>query len=330
MTRRSFVVGVAGWAGSKPASAAPRSKLGIATTSFMTVARPKDTLEFLEKCHQLGAAGIQAPVSSHEPSYLRRLREKAEAYGMYLEVMAPFPRQETDGFERAVRAAVELGAAAVRIGALAGRRYENFKTLAEWKQFVAESKAGISKAVPIAEKWRMPLAIENHKDWTLDELLAILQQYDSPYFGCLLDTGNNIALLDDPWEVIEKLAPYALSTHIKDMGVAEAGDGFLLSEVVLGEGMLDVRRMISTIERARPKTRLSLEMITRNPLRVPCLTDQYWVTFPDRSGIYLARTLRLVRERKSERLPTLDGLDRATQHKLEEDNVRRCLAAVPA
>ena len=50
--------------------------------------------------------------------------------------------------------------------------------------------------------------------------------------GCV-DTGNNISLLDDPMELIEGLAPYAISTHIKDMGVEPWKDGFLLSELPL-------------------------------------------------------------------------------------------------
>jgi hypothetical protein len=93
----------------------------------------------------------------------------------------------------------------------------------------------------------------------------------------------------------------------------------------MGTGILDMKRVISTIRNARPKTNLVLEMITRNPLAVPCLTDKYFATFPDRKGILLARTLRMVRDKK-QKLPTLDGLDRDAQLKVEEDNVKRCLA----
>jgi len=127
---------------------------------------------------------------------------------------------------------------------------------------------------------------------------------------------------------VEQLAPFALSTHIKDMGVAEAPDGFLLSEVAIGQGMLNMNRIVNVIQKARPKTRLSLEMITRNPLRVPCLTDKYWATFPERNGLHLARTLRMVQEKKS-KLPLIADLNRDAQLKVEEDNVRKSLAWKP-
>jgi hypothetical protein len=90
----------------------------------------------------------------------------------------------------------------------------------------------------------------------------------------------------------------------------------------LGEGMLDMRRIVDTIRRARPETRLTLEMITRDPLKVPCLTDAYWATFPGATELYLARTLRMVRERS---LPVVSGLAHEAQLQVEEDNVKKSL-----
>jgi len=53
----------------------------------------------------------------------------------------------------------------------------------------------------------------------------------------------------------------------------------------LGQGMLPLKRMMDTILAARSNVEFSLDMSTRDPLRIPCLTDKYWVTFPDRNGI---------------------------------------------
>ncbi len=87
-----------------------------------------------------------------------------------------------------------------------------------------------------------------------------------------------------------------------------------------------MKKIISTVRRHQPKTKLTLEMITRNPLRVPCLTDAYWATFPERSGKCLARTLRLVEKQKgSLPLPTMTGLDTVAQTRYEDDNVKQCL-----
>lgn len=328
MTRREWFLGAAAAAAATPAFGVPRTGMGIATTSFMTARRPRDTYEFLEYCHSLGAGGIQAPLASLEPAYLKKLRDRAEEFGMYIEVMAGLPKEnETGKFEQTVAAAKAVGALCIRSAALGGRRYETFAQFSEWQDFVRRSLEAIDRAVPIVTKQQVPLAIENHKDWTAQELAALVKERSSEYLGVCLDTGNNIALLDSPASVIETLAPFAVCTHFKDMAVEPCDDGFLLSEVPLGEGIVDLQKAVTTIHAARPKTRVTLEMITRNPLRVPCLTDKYWATFPDRDGKYLADTLRMVRAaaERLQQLPRVDGESAAGLLQLEEDNVQQCL-----
>lgn len=300
--------------------------MALATTCYMTFRRPRDTYEFLEYSHSLGAGGIQASLSSLDPAYIKKLRKRLDETGMFLEVMIGLPRQETAAaqFESTIVAAKNAGALCVRTACLGGRRYEAFKSLPEWQRFVTGSREGIDRGLQIAEKHRLPFAVENHKDWTVDEMVSLLKDKSSEYLGVCLDTGNNIALLDDPMDVVNKLLPYTISTHIKDMDIESYADGFLLSEVPLGEGYLDIKAIAAAVRKTKAK--FTLEMITRNPLKIPCLTDMYWATFPDRDGIYLARMLRSVRDRKRRQsLPTVDQLPKSSQLQLEEDNVRQCL-----
>ncbi|MBL8179362.1 MAG: sugar phosphate isomerase/epimerase [Bryobacterales bacterium] len=323
LTRRTFLAAI-------PAAAfaqSPSTKMGVATTCYMTVRRPKDTLEFLEHCRALGAGGIQAPLSNTSAEYLKALRSKLEGYGMWIEVMAGLPRPGAEqAFAATLEAAKQVGALCIRSACLGGRRYETFATMEDWQKFVATSHAALARAVPMAEKAGVTFAIENHKDWTVDELLAILKKYSSERFGVCLDTGNNISLLDDAMEVVERLAPYAVSSHIKDMALEEYGDGFLLAEVPLGTGYLDIPKMVKIIAAARPNTKMTLEMITRDALKVPCLTEKYWATFPQREGARLGRMLRTVRGAKNAKpIAKLTTLPAATQRQLEEDNVALCL-----
>jgi sugar phosphate isomerase/epimerase len=300
-----------------------QSKMGIATTSYMTVRKFRDTYEFLEHCHGLGAAGIQAAINGDLP----KIRARAEQLHMFIEAIAPLPKNgDMSAFEHAMENAKAVGALLVRVNA-GGRRYEDFSTLADYQAFANKSKSAIRSAVAICEKNKIPFALENHKDWTLEQIVEIFKGYSSENVGACLDFGNNISLLDDPMDVVEQLAPYAVTTHVKDMGLEFYPDGFLLSEVRLGEGVLDLPRMFTMIRQARPKTHFILEMITRDPLKIPCLTDGYWSTFPDRSGRNLARTLRLVQaeEKRRKSLPRISQLTREEQLRVEEDNVRACL-----
>lgn len=301
--------------------------MGVCQYSFSQSPHTSSAYDFLEYCHSLGAGGVQIGLDSTDPAYLDRLRRRTAELGMYLEAIVSLPQSDDPSdFERHVDAAQQAGAVCLRSACLNGRRYENFTRLDEWQSFVAESDRRIALALPVLEKHRIPLGLENHKDWTADEMVALIQRHNSEFLGVCLDTGNNLSLLDDPMEVIAKLAPFAVSTHFKNVAVAEYPEGFLLSEVPLGEGILDLSQVVETIRKARPNPRLNLEMITRDPLKVPCLTDSYWATFPERNGEYLARTLRLVRSRPPARpLPQISGLDPEARRRLEEDNVKLCL-----
>lgn len=271
----------------------PRSSLGIAATCYLSVWETMDTLEFLERSHTFGAAGIHA-VLNGDP---KRIRDRAEELDMYVEAMVPLPSDvDTGAFEQSLRNAQAAGATALRAACLGSRRYETFQTLDAWQAHVAASRRSIAAALPLLEKYRIPLGLENHKDWTTSELLALLDEYSNEYFGVCLDFGNNIALLDLPMQAIEQLAPYTVTTHLKDIAVASDEQGILLSEVILGQGLIDLPRAIHLIRQARPQTRMNLEMITRQPLKIPMLTDSYWQSFPHKTALDLARILRFVNQ----------------------------------
>lgn len=309
------------------ATAAPSSTMGVVEYSFYRNPHSKSTYQFLEFCHSFGAGGVQVGLDSLDLSYADKVRRRASELNMYLEVIVGLPKPDGSGnFEETVAAAKRAGAVCMRAACLGGRRYEVFSSLDQWKRFVADSHARLRHAIPVLEKHKFPLGIENHKDWTADELVALLKHYDSEYLGACIDTGNNMALLDNPAYLVEALSPYTVTTHFKDMAVEEYAEGFKLSEVPLGEGILDLNVIVQIVRKAKPRTHFNLEMITRDPLKIPCLTDKYWATFPDRNGKYLADTLALVRAHKrSQSLPMVSTLSRAAQLEREEENVAKCL-----
>jgi len=305
----------------------PKTILGVCTTSYLTATRPRDTLAFLEHCHSQGAGGIQAPMTNLDPAYVKSVRAKLDEYGMFYEGMVGIPKSDGDpAHEAAVMAAKSAGATAIRTGCLSGRRYETFNDMASWKTFVANSEKGIERTARVADKHKIAIGVENHKDWTTEELASLMRRYSSEYLGVTLDTGNNFSLLDEPYALVETLAPWTVTTHLKDMAVSEYADGFLLSEVNFGDGLLDMPRILQTVRKARPKTRFILEMITRDPLKIPVWTDKYWATFPERPATALARTIQLVK-RNPPRVPPPTTSDKPVEDvkALEARNVGICL-----
>jgi 3-oxoisoapionate decarboxylase len=315
------------------------SRMGIAATAVAQRMRQQrgaggtgtgsSPLELLEYCRSIGAGGIQTGLSSLNGNDARQLRRKAEEYGMYVEASLGLPRGDSDlpKFQEAVQTARNAGATVIRCAMLSGRRYETLQSAEAFQTFSTQSWNSLTLAEPIIRKNRMKLAIENHKDRRIDEILSLLKRISSEFIGVTVDTGNNIALLEDPIKTVEALAPHACSVHLKDMGVKAYDDGFLLSEVVFGEGFLDLGRIVSILRQAQPSVRFSLEMITRDPLQVPCLTEGYWPTFANLPGRDLASMIRTVRsQQKPDPLPTVDHLSPEERVQVEEDNNRKCLA----
>jgi sugar phosphate isomerase/epimerase len=334
-SRRQFLAaGAAGLlAGSAAGQQQPRGRLGIVIHSYGIRTRVEpavaDPLRFLEFCRERGADGVQLPIGVRNDDYVRDLRRRAEQHQLYLEgsIRTPRDRSDVERFSAEVRTAHAAGATVLRTVLLGGRRYETFTTAEEFRAFRARSLESLHLAEPVLAQQRMTLAVENHKDFRAPELAQLLRQIDSEHVGATVDLGNNLALLEDATETAQALAPWARACHLKDNAVEEAREGFLLSEVPLGEGNIELRRVVDLLRRARPHLCFSLEMITRNPLRIPCLTDRYWATFGDVPGRELARMLAWVRAhgRGAGALPRSGDRPQAEQLAEEDDNVRRSL-----
>lgn len=287
-----------------------------------------DTIEMMGHCKQIGAGGVQVLVGGWAQDFAKKVRDRRENLDLYLEGSIGLPKSvdEISKFEAEVLAAKEAGATVLRTACLSGRRYVNFKSAEEFKAFKNNALKSIELAEPIVRKHKMKLAIENHKDWHAKELEEIIIKLGSEWVGVTLDFGNNISFLEDPMEVIKTLAPYAFSTHVKDMGVKNYKDGFLLSEVPLGEGIVDLKSGIEWCKKFNPELTFSLEMITRDPLEIPYLTDAYWATFENVSAKQTAKVLRKINENPfSGELPKVTGLSPEEKLAFEEQNVVSCL-----
>lgn len=287
-----------------------------------------NALEMLEHCASLGFGGIQVGIRNWDAATAKKLRSRAEELGVFLEgqVRLPKDRQETARFEEDLKAAHLAGIDVIRTACLSGRRYEDFDSMESFRVFKEGAISSLQLAEPLIKKHAIKLAVENHKDWRYAEMVEILKNLESEWIGVTLDTGNNISLLEDPMEVVEALAPYAFSVHLKDMGVVEYEDGFLLSEVNLGEGNLDIEGMVRIMKEHNPKIRFNLEMITRDPLKIPCLTKKYWATFDQISASELALFLYKIRNQKVKTpLPIVSAMTTDAQLAMEVENNRTSL-----
>ncbi|GAB3947603.1 hypothetical protein GCM10028805_20150 [Spirosoma harenae] len=288
-----------------------------------------NALQLLDHCHQLGGGGIQAIVNGWSTDFAKKVRDEREKLGLYLEGSISLPKKAEDvpKFDQDVANAREAGAQVLRTVCSNGRRYETYHSAQAIDDLKKNSLASLQLAEPVLRKHKVKLGVENHKDLQAPDLANLIKQINSEWVGVTLDFGNSMALLEDPMKVVETLAPYTFSTHVKDMAVEEYTNGFLLSEVPMGKGILDLQKMVDLCKKHNPSGTFSLEMITRDPLEIPCLTDAYWETFPTLPASELSKMLRLVKQHKyAGGLPRVSQLSNDEKLAVEEKNIVECLA----
>ena len=288
-----------------------------------------NAIELIDHCKEIGAGGVQTVVKDWSAEFAKKVRTEREKTGLYLEGSIGLPKkaEQVAAFEQEVINAKEAGATVLRTVCSSGRRYETYHSNEEWQALKKNALVSLQLSEPVLRKHKVKLAVENHKDWRADELVAILKQIDSEWVGVTLDFGNSIALLEEPMAVVQTLAPYVLTTHVKDMGVAEYADGFLLSEVPLGSGILDLQKMVAICKKHNPAVTFNLEMITRDPLEIPCQKEAYWETFSGIPRTDMDRTLRMVKQHTYKpALPKVSQLSPEERMAVEEKNIVSCLS----
>ncbi len=282
---------------------------------------------FLRHCHSLGFGGMQAKLDGLSDRRAVALGDWAKERGMFIDaiVSPPTNKQDLARFEAQIRTAARAGVQAARTVVLPGRRYERFRSLDEFREFTLRAQRMLELAAPIVEKHRVPLAVENHKGQRIDQRVALLEHIGSDFVGACVDTGNSFTLLDDPIGAVEALAPWAKTVHLKDQAVQLYQDGFLFGDIPLGQGAFDLNRMVQILRKAKPNIRLALELLTRDALKVPCLTEKYWSTMPNVPGRDLARTLRFVHAHQAKALQQVSTLSLEGQVALEDTNLSASL-----
>src|SRR5437764_1024534 len=77
-----------------------------------------------------------------------------------------------------------------------------------------------------AQDLGVKIALENHSgDLQGREVKTIIEEAGKDYVASCLDTGNPVWCIEDPFVALEALAPYVVTTHVRDSVVFETANG---------------------------------------------------------------------------------------------------------
>jgi sugar phosphate isomerase/epimerase len=141
------------------------------------------------------------------------------------------------------------------------------------------------------------IALENHAgDMQAREVRTVIEEAGKDYVASCLDTGNPLWVVEDPFVSLEILAPYAVTTHVRDSIVFEVPEGAAGQWVALGDGNVDFVKFVAEFRRLCPQSSMQLEIITGRPPRViPYFERDFWKAFPKARADEFARFVALVK-----------------------------------
>jgi sugar phosphate isomerase/epimerase len=228
---------------------------------------------FVERAHELGVAGVSLEscfMPAPTPAEVVELRELLDrlgldrvwAWGHPGGLQSGAAPQQLADLMRHSEIASAIGATVMRI-CCGGRRTRP----ADWSQHKAALLPLLREATAHAKEHGVVLAIENHIDFLADELVELVDTVDSRWLGVCLDTANNLRMLEDPALAIDKLAPYARATHVKDIAAHRGNprEFAFWPSVPLGRGLIDLPRAFDALRRAGYQGLLALEIDYLHP-----------------------------------------------------------------
>lgn len=231
---------------------------------------------FIERAKALGVSGVSLEscfLPNPTADEVKRLNdhmdrlglERVWAWGHPAGLRSGAAPEELADLKRHTEIAAAVGAKVMRI-CCGGRRTR----IDDWKEHKSRLVPLLNEAARHAGNHGVVLAIENHIDLYADELVELIETVDSPWLGVCLDTANNLRLLEDPNVAIEKLAPYARATHVKDIA-AKGGNPREFAfwpSVPVGQGLIDIPHAFNELRKHGYTGLLALEIDYLHPAYV--------------------------------------------------------------
>ena len=242
---------------------------------------------------------------SLEPAYLQKVREHAQRLAIVIDgglgcvcpTAGNWSKENGDPVEwvrKGLRANNAVGAKMMRV--FMGGRAERTGAIPLEKH--------IDNTVKLLQSVRtealdlgMRIGIETHGDLQAWEVRDLIEEAGKDFVGATIDTGNPVTLAEDPMLTLETLAPYALTTHVRDSVVFEHPRGAVTQWVALGEGSIDYVRFFERFRQLCPGASVQLEILTGGaPQVLPYLEPEYWKAFPKARAWEFARFIALAKQ----------------------------------
>lgn len=208
------------------------------------------------------------------------LRDLSQQYDVELELrvapevwtLSEDPKAGLEAMKKRALSLHKLNATIMR-GGYGRLTLETSRYAPDYREQMNRMEQNLKLARGVLEDEGVYLAVENHCDFKAGELAAILDAVDSPHVGCAFDSANGYTVYNDPDDEVDVIAPFTITTHLKDMGMIREKDWripFTACGTAIGDGAIDIPKQIEVLTRK-----------VRNPIGFHMVIEISWVKYPE-------------------------------------------------
>jgi 3-oxoisoapionate decarboxylase len=205
-----------------------------------------------------------------DPEHLRRVKSRADSLGIDLELGMLSICPSSSIFDPASGPAEAQIAAMLPAAQILGSpfvrcvvgRMEDRRTGGGIEARIADTLRVLRNVRSRVMDAGLKLAIENHAgDMQGRELKMLVEEAGPDFVGVCIDAGNPVWAIEDPHVTLDHLAPYVVTSHVRDSRVWRVPQGTAVAWTRMGDGNVDIARYIRTYVARCPGRALSLEII---------------------------------------------------------------------
>ena len=253
--------------------------------------KPLSVNEYVALAERIGATGIEfhyEMLTGLGESELSKLRERLTGKGWFVVVSSPLPDADAS-----MAGARGVGARLCRMHLSSILCGDRAAAECDWLGTLKGVKGRLREAAARAADLGLRLAIENHQDFTSQELLELCD-HAGRNVGVCFDCGNALSVGEDPVAFATAIKGRAFHIHLKDYRAQFTDEGYRLVRCPIGNGAVDFREIFRVLDGPDAPAG-TIECGALNARHIRLFTAQWWRHYPPKSAEQLAAAVRAAR-----------------------------------
>ena len=255
--------------------------------------KPLGLTGYLDLADRTGVKGVEifTPLlDGLDDSGLRALSDRFSSRHYNVVMSQPL----STGLDRSIHCARILGASIIRCHATPILCGDRNAPDCDWAKQVGVVRDLITHWAPRLAEHRLHLAIENHQDFSSDELMDLCEQ-GGENVGITFDVGNALSVGEDPLAFATRIKPRIRHVHLKDYRAHWSDEGYRLVRCAIGDGAVPFKQVLAVLDPPHGTLTAAIEPGALHARHIRLLTPGWWKGYPPRPLDSLLAALRTAR-----------------------------------